>query len=163
MTPEDRQETLHNLLRGSLSPFVQKAFHELNPGDRFFDSWYLDAITHHLQRCRTGSCKRLIITAPPRSLKSIVTSVAYPAFLLGRNPSERILCISYGNELALSHARDFRSVVSSAWYRQVFPQTVALRDVEDMFETTRHGFRRSGSFGSAQTGFGADTIIIDDR
>jgi hypothetical protein len=162
MTPEDRQETLHNLLRGSLSPFVQKAFHELNPGDRFFDSWYLDAITHHLQRCRTGSCKRLIITAPPRSLKSIVTSVAYPAFLLGRNPSERILCISYGNELALSHARDFRSVVSSAWYRQVFPQTVALRDVEDMFETTRHGFRRSGSFGSAQTGFGADTIIIDD-
>jgi phage terminase large subunit-like protein len=31
-----------------------------------------------------------------------------------------------------------------------------------MFETTRHGFRRSGSFGSAQTGFGADTIIIDD-
>jgi predicted phage terminase large subunit-like protein len=162
MTPEDQQKELHNLLRGSLSPFVQKVFYELNPGDRFFDSWYLDAITHRLERCRTGSCKRLIITAPPRSLKSIVTSVAYPAFLLGRNPSERILCISYGNELALSHARDFRSVTASAWYRQVFPQTVALRDVEDMFETTRHGFRRSGSFGSAQTGFGADTIIIDD-
>src|SRR6266566_1978277 len=104
MTPEDQQKQLHNLLRGSLSPFIRKVFHEVNPGKRFFDSWYLDAMTHRLERCRTGPCKRLIITAPPRSLKSIVTSVAYPAFLLGRNPTERILCISYGNELALSHA-----------------------------------------------------------
>jgi hypothetical protein len=95
-------------------------------------------------------------------LKSIVTSVAYPAFLLGHNPTERILCISYANELALSHARDFRSVVASAWYRQGFPQTVAFRDVEDIFETTRRGYRRSGSFAGGQTGFGADTIIIDD-
>src|SRR5262249_43237134 len=50
----------------------------------------------------------------------------------------------------------------SAWYRQVFPRTVALRNVEDIFETTQHGFRRAGSFGGAQTGLGASTIIVDD-
>ena len=111
MTPEDQQKQLHNLLRGSLSPFIRKVFHEVNPGKPFVDSWYFDAMAHRLERCRTGSCNRLAITGPPRSLKSIVTSVAYPAFLLGRNPAERILCISYANELALKHARDFRCVV----------------------------------------------------
>jgi len=162
MMPEDKQKQLHNLLRGSLSPFIQKAFHEVNPGQPFFDSWYLDAMAHKLEQCRVRDCKRLIITLPPRMLKSIVASVAYPAFLLGRNPTERILCISYSHEVTQKHARDFRRVVDSAWYRQVFPKTVALRSVEDIFETTRHGFRRSGSFGGAQTGLGASTIIVDD-
>ena len=113
MTPEDQQKELYNLLRSSLSPFAQKVFHEINPGEQFIDSWYLDAIAYKLDQCRTRSCTRLIITLPPRSLKSIMTSVAFPAYLLGRNPAERILCISYSNDLALKHARDFRSVVES--------------------------------------------------
>jgi hypothetical protein len=162
MTPEEQQKQLHSLLRESLSPFIRKVFHEINPGKPFVDSWYLDAIAHRLERCRIGLCKRLIITAPPRSLKSLLTSVAYPAFLLDRNPAQRILGISYANELALKHARDFRYVVDSSWYRQVFPHTVAHRNVEDIFETTRRGFRRSGSFAGGETGLGANTIIVDD-
>jgi predicted phage terminase large subunit-like protein len=162
MTPEDKQKQLHNLLRSSLSPFIQKVFHEVNPGQPFFDSWYLDAMAHKLEQCRVRHRKRLIFTLPPRMLKSIVTSVAFPAFLLGRNPTERILCISYGHELTQKHARDFRRVVESAWYRQLFPKTVALRSVEDIFETTQYGFCRSSSFGGAQTGLGASTIIVDD-
>ena len=62
MMPEDKQKQLHNLLRGSLSPFIQKAFHEVNPGQPFFDSWYLDAMAHKLEQCRVRDCKRLIIT-----------------------------------------------------------------------------------------------------
>ena len=33
-----------------------------------------------LSLCRTGQIKRLIITLPPRYLKSITASVAFPAF-----------------------------------------------------------------------------------
>ena len=161
MTPEDQQKELHRVLRGSLSAFVRKVFHEINPGATFYDSWYLDAVAYSLERCRAGSCKRLIVTLPPRSLKSIMTSVAYPAFLLGHNPAERILCSSYSNDLALKHARDFRSVVESSWYQQVFPRTIALRNVEELFETTRRGFRRSVSLAGGVTGLGANTIIVD--
>jgi predicted phage terminase large subunit-like protein len=52
--------------------------------------------------------------------------------------------------------------VESAWYRSAFPKTVALRNVEEIFETTRHGFRRAGSFAGGQTGLGANIIIVDD-
>src|SRR5262245_35988957 len=101
MTPEDQQKELHTRLRGSLSPFVQKVFHELNPGDRFFDSWYLDAMTHRLEQCRTGSCKTIDYHGAATVLEIDRDLGRVPGISSRRNPAERILCISYGNELAL--------------------------------------------------------------
>jgi hypothetical protein len=48
-----------------------------------------------------GVVKRLIINMPPRSLKLLVSLVAFPAFTLGHDPSLRIVTVSYGSELAL--------------------------------------------------------------
>jgi hypothetical protein len=53
-----------------------------------------------LKRVRRGEVRRLIINMPPRSLKSIVASVAFPAFVLGHDPSRRIICVSYSGDLA---------------------------------------------------------------
>jgi hypothetical protein len=113
MSLQNSQRQLHNLLRGGLLPFLTKVFHTLNPGKRFFDSWHLDAISYRLEQCQTGRYKRLIITLPPRTLKSISASIAFPAYLLGHDPSKRILCISYSINLELDFARDFRTVVET--------------------------------------------------
>jgi hypothetical protein len=43
---------------------------------------------------RSGNIKRLIITLPPRHLKSITTSVAFPAFVLGNDPSKKIIALN---------------------------------------------------------------------
>ncbi|HEX2256485.1 MAG TPA: hypothetical protein VHG92_07260 [Afifellaceae bacterium] len=80
-------------------------FHALNPGKEYQGNWHHEAIAHRLMLCSTGANTRQIITMPPRSLKSILASVAYPAFLLGREPTKRVICVSYSNELALKHAR----------------------------------------------------------
>jgi hypothetical protein len=42
----------------------------------------------------------LIINIPPRSLKSLMGSVSFPAFVLGHDPSKRIIVVSYGEDLA---------------------------------------------------------------
>jgi hypothetical protein len=60
---------------------------------------------------------------PPRSLRSIVTSVAFPAFLLGHDPTKRLIAASYGSELAVKHASDFRAILRSDWYQHLFPGT----------------------------------------
>ena len=75
-----------------------------------------------------GTIKRLIITVQPRHLKSIVCSVALPAFLLGHDPTNRIICVSYSSELAVKHANDFRAVMTAEWYRRVFPATKISRE-----------------------------------
>jgi hypothetical protein len=50
-----------------------------------------------------GENRRLIITIPPRHLKSICTSVALPAFILGHDPTRRIICVSYSQVPASVH------------------------------------------------------------
>ena len=120
----------------------------------------------HLQQCATGDIKRLLmlITLLPRHLKSICASVAFPAWLLGQDPSRRIVCASYSADLVGKHAQDCRAVMESDWYRRVFPRTRLSREknTEMNFVTTRHGYRYSTSVGGTLTGRGGNLIIIDD-
>lgn len=110
-------------------------------------------------------CRR--VTPPdrddaPASLKSIMFSVAWPAFLLGQDPSVRIMCISYNDDLARRHSMDTRRIMESEWYRAAFPRTVLAKRTETDLETTLGGTRLATSIGGSVTGFGAEWIIIDD-
>ena len=118
------------MLRSDFLSFLQRSFLTLNPGGRLLPNWHLDAIAYQLGEVRAGRMKRLIINVPPRNLKSIAISVAFTAFLLGDRPKSRIVCVSYGNELAAKHASDTRSVMQSDWYRRAFPRVGITRATE---------------------------------
>jgi predicted phage terminase large subunit-like protein len=162
MAAPNKQSFRDAILRTDFPSFIQKSFTELNSGATYLRNWHIDAIAHQLELARTGANPRLIITMPPRSLKSICTSVAWPAYLLGHNPALRLLCVSYSTELAAKHASDFRRIVNSAWYRQLFPATRPAKDIDTEFETTKNGGRLAVSIGGSITGRGGDFIIIDD-
>jgi predicted phage terminase large subunit-like protein len=101
---------------------------------------------------------------PPRSLKSIAASVAFPAFVLGHDPTKRIICSSYSGELACKLSNDFRAVLASPWYQSIFPNTRIgpYKDSENEVELTHRGFRLATSTGGTLTGRGGDIIVIDD-
>jgi predicted phage terminase large subunit-like protein len=152
------------LLRYDLRAFVHKVFRSLTLGQTYVHSWHIDAIIYQLERIRRGEIRRLIINMPPRSLKSITASVAFPAFLLGHDPTKRIICVSYSGDLAKKHSNDFRAILESAWYREIFPDTRIgiYKNTETEIELTKRGFRLATSVGGTLTGRGGDTIIIDD-
>ncbi|HEY5072633.1 MAG TPA: hypothetical protein VII63_11455, partial [Caulobacteraceae bacterium] len=152
------------LLRTDFTALTERAFATTCPGDRFEPNWHIEAMTQALRKVWLGETRRLLITVPPRHLKSITTAVAFPAWVMGLDPSKRFLVASYGGELAAKHARDFRMVMESSWYRRLFPRTVAFpkRNVELEYETADNGSRRAVSLGGPLTGFGADIIIVDD-
>jgi predicted phage terminase large subunit-like protein len=151
------------LLRRDLTVFIEKSFCELNPETVFVLNWHIEAIADKLEQCRNGEISRLIINIPPRSLKSHCVSVAFAAWLLGHNPSEQIICASYGQDLADKHALDCRSTMASAWYQEVFPTRLSpRRQAVNEFMTTRGGVRLATSVGGVLTGRGARFIIIDD-
>jgi len=79
------------ILRNDFRVFIHKAFTTLCPGQEFDRSWHIEAIAYHLEQVRRGETKRLIINMPPRSLKSISASVAFPAFVLGLDPTRRLI------------------------------------------------------------------------
>jgi predicted phage terminase large subunit-like protein len=164
LTPAARRRYLDTMLGQDFTAFVRKVFETVSPGDVFLPNWHIDAMTYAAELVIAGKINRLITTVPPRHLKSIIFSVALPAYLLGRDPTQRIICVSYSNELAIKHAIDFRAVITSEWYRRVFPKTVVSREKDTQFETmtTARGFRFASSLGGTLTGRGADLIVLDD-
>jgi predicted phage terminase large subunit-like protein len=150
------------ILRRDFMSFVERAFYELNPQTRLLSSPHLELIASKLEACRLGSIRRLIVAVPPRYLKSILASVAFPAWCLGHDPASHIICASYGQDLADKLARDCRNVMLSAWYQRLFRARLASRVAVHDFATTEQGTRMATSVGGVLTGRGADIIIIDD-
>ncbi len=159
-----RQNLIDAISRVDLYSFAQRIFPIVSPGSPFLPNWHVEAIAHALARVMRGEIKRLIITVPPRSLKSICTSVAFPAFLLGHDPTRRIICVSYSENLARKHANDFRAVMRSPLYKRLFPGTriSAAKDTELEVMTTARGFRYATSVGGTLTGRGGNLLILDD-
>jgi predicted phage terminase large subunit-like protein len=142
--------------------FVEYAFGVLRPGLIFKPNWHLEAMAHKLAQVASGEVKRLIITIPPRSLKSICASVALPAWFLGHNPAERVVAVSYSDYLARTHANDFRKVVNDPLYQSTFPGMQLERDTDREITTTKRGRRYATSLEGTLTGVGGNLAIIDD-
>lgn len=157
------QAEFNALLRSDFCAFLERSFYELNPETRYFPNWHIEVIAQELEKCRRGEITRLIINVPPRSLKSHCASVAFPAWLLGHNPAEQIITVSYGQDLADKHALDCRTVMLSRWYQRAFATRLASsRPAVSDFRTTQNGFRLSVSVGGAAIGRGSEFSIIDD-
>ena len=156
------QALVDAILRSDFESFLRRCLMTLNPGMPFLPNWHIKAIAYQLERVRRGEVNRLIINMPPRHLKSLTVSVAFPALLLGLEPWHRIFAISYGSELSLKHARDFRAIVTAPWYRRTFPKMRIVRDTEDGVYTSLKGFRQATSVGGSLTGMGGKLFIIDD-
>jgi len=151
-------------LRDDFASFATRCFRELNPRTRFITNWHVELIAGKLAAVREGRNRRLlIISVPPRHLKSHLASIAFPAWCLGHDPSAQILCVSYAQDLADKLSRDCRRIVATDWHQQLFPTRLSPRhQAVPEFETTAQGSRVATSVGGVLTGRGADIIIIDD-
>lgn len=156
---------LSALRRSNFSAFVMKVFETLHPGaPPLIRAWYLHAMCHALEEASSGQQRRLVITVPPRHLKSITASVALVAWLLGHDPTRKIMVASYSQDLARLHSNLTRTIMESDWYKNDFPSTrISDRGNRALeLETTAGGVRKAVSVGGSITGFGADIIIVDD-
>src|SRR5215467_11074886 len=156
------QVVLQALLAENLTSFTEFAFGVVRPGITFKPNWHFDAVTHKLSQVASGEVRRLIITMPPRNLKSLFASVALPAWYLGHNPAERVVCVSYSDQLARTHANDFRQLVNHPLYQATFPTMRLARDTDREILTTMRGKRLATSIEGTLTGLGGNLVIIDD-
>lgn len=160
----NRREALNSILRTDFFSFVCKTFETLKPGGDLVADNYLRLMCFVLEQCAAGEITRQLITIPPRYLKSMATSIALPAWILGHNPSAKILVVSYSLALAKEHSLNFKEIIESTWYRELFPNVELhpRRNTGEEIWTSKLGGRRAVSPGSSTTGFGAEFIIIDD-
>lgn len=152
------------IYRNSLVEFVRRSFCIISPNAEYSHNWHIDFICRKLEAAFRGEIKRLIINVPPRSLKSIMCTVAAPAWFLGKRPALQIIAASYSQRLSFKHSQDTRHLMQSKFYHAAFPETILAKDQNEKakFLTVQRGQRMAVSVGSTTTGEGGDIIIVDD-
>jgi hypothetical protein len=138
-----KDKKITNLAKNKMKYFLRKAFSIINPATKIKWNWHLNYICDILEAVADGKIKRLMINIPPRYLKSVICSVAFPAWLFGKEPSKRIIVASYSKILATKHSQDTRIIMQSKWYKKNFPNTILADGMNEKnkFCTTEHGFR----------------------
>lgn len=146
-----------------LSGFVREAWHVLEPANPYIHGWHVDAICEHLEAITRGEINRLLINVPPGTMKSLLAGVFWPAFEWGPMgmAATRIIGSSYSEDYAKRDNRRMRDLVTSDWYRSLWPEVELVRAGEMAFSNTKTGFRQGIPF-SRLTGGRGDRVIIDD-
>ena len=155
-------ESLLGFARADFWCFVDMMFDVLHPGKPLEFAPYLEYIASALMNVESGKYRRLLINLPPRHMKSILTSILYPAWRLGRDSAAKFICISYSDDLAHDLSNLTRKAMRSMRYRSIFPALRLEKFAVDYIRTAQGGYRYAVGVGSHITGFGADEIIIDD-
>lgn len=150
--------------KGEFLDFFYRSFKVLFPGRELFKADYIEIIADRLTDCMNGKINRLIINMPPRHMKSTIVSVAFPAFVLGKDPTKAVIVASYSNSLSVKHSLDTRFIILSDFYKEKFPGTKLnkTQNTKTKFQTTQMGFRLATSITGTLTGEGADILIADD-
>jgi predicted phage terminase large subunit-like protein len=148
-------------MRTDFNVFLEKAFAELNTAP-FLPNWHLERLAWECRLFADCATRRLIIGMPPRHLKSTIGSVALPAWILGRNPAAKIICASYGEDLAKDFSDQTRRLMNSESYARAFPNVKLEKSTDMHLRTLQGGERYATTVGGAITGKGAHFIIVDD-
>ena len=163
MTSPYSQDALDALLRKDLYAFTLKAFEHLE-GKPLRPGRHIELFAAEMQLAAAGRTPRLMLNAPPRSLKSFAAVVATTAWMLGRKPSFKAMIVTHDEKLGLAHTEAVRKILAADWYARIFPRTrpdPAHNRAGD-FRTTAGGHVFARSLEAGVTGHGADWILIDD-
>jgi hypothetical protein len=159
------EEKLARLAEGSLYAVLCAAWPLLEPGRRFVHGRHIAAIASALEAVADGRLRRLIVSIPPRSAKSTLVSVAFPAWLWARRPQARILSGAHSASLAVRDAVRMRRLIESPWYQKAWGDRFKMpgdQNAKLRMENDHTGHRIAFGVTSGVTGEGGDVIILDD-
>jgi predicted phage terminase large subunit-like protein len=167
---------------GALHRFLLGAWHVIEPGTPFEDGEAIRAVCDHLQAqleerawsmgietpppgWRVQRAQNLLIRIPPRSLKTVISTIAATAWAWLRWPTMRILSLSSNPRVTSEGADKVRSLIRSEWYQVTFQPSWRIREDMDALAklaNTAGGWRAARGITSRITGEGADWLLIDD-
>lgn len=134
--------------------------------ENYSPNWHHEAIANELERIeREGDAgyKVLLVLMPPRHGKSELSTVGFPAWYLGRNPTKEVITVSYSAELAQDFGGKTRTLAGSDAFKAIF--NIGLKEDEQgkaKWKTSKGGSYTSVGVGGAVTGRGANVLIFDD-
>ena len=139
-------------------PFVKSMWPEFIAGRHHY------IIAEKLEQIARGEIKRLIINMPPRHTKSEFASFLFPAWMIGRKPSMKIIQATHTTELAVNFGRKVKNLLETDEYQEIFEDCELSVDskASGRWDTKSGGMYYAVGVGSNLAGRGGDLIVIDD-
>ena len=160
----DWQAIEREACRRSLATFIRRAWAVLEPGQPYVHGWHVDAMAEHLEAVTAGQITRLLVNIPPGTMKSMMTSVFWPAWEWGPKGLAHLRFIGASHEEGLA-TRDnlrMRRLVQSEWFQTLWPLTLTGdQNQKTYFENDATGWRQSCPV-SSMTGRRGDRVAWDD-
>lgn len=164
LNDEDFLEFEREYCSRSLVKFITRGWHILEPAQPYIHGWHMDAIGEHLEAVASGQITRLLINVPPGTMKSMSTSVFFPAWEWGPLGKQfiRFIGASHEESLATRDNMKMRRLVTSEWYQKLWPTMLTGdQNQKTYFENDKTGWRQSCPVGS-MTGRRGDRVLWDD-
>ena len=148
-----------------LSNFVRTAWPIVEGSTPYSHNWHIDMVCEHLEAVFRKEIRNLLMNVPPGSMKSIMTSVMFPAWMWKENPETRVLSASYGEPLSVRDAVRSRHIIESEWFQSFWGEEVQIargQNQKTKYANTRDGWRIATSVGGRGTGEHPDVKLVDD-
>jgi len=132
--------------------------------DGFIEGDHHKKVAQKFEKLAKNPGSRIIVNMPPRHTKSEFASYLLPAWLIGKNPTLKIIQTTHTAELAVRFGRKVRNLMELDVYKAIFPDVELRVDSKaaGRWETEQGGEYYAAGVGGAITGRGADLLIIDD-
>lgn len=150
--------------RLSLREFAKACWSQIDTAQLVW-SWHLDALCDHLTYVADGSIRQLIINMPPRTTKSVVTSVIYPVWEWLQDPGIQFMTGSYVMSLGQRDAGKSRDLIDSKWFQSRWGHKFRFsvdEKTKRQYRNDKGGRRVVVATDSATTGEGGNRVVIDD-
>ena len=152
------------LIRSSPGLFLQWLLPDIQNLNGYAANWHVHAMSEKLMMLYRGHVRRLIVNAPPRSLKTSTCTTFFIPWLLGKDPGLQIMLVTYSDEFAEHLGNQVRKIMRHLEYKRLFTDTQLVNEKarSTRLRTTKGGKVTITSFHATMTGLGADYIIVDD-
>ena len=163
---EEADDLEREVCAASLSAFIRRAWHVIEPSQVYVHGWHIDAIAEHLEAITDGDLSRLLVNIPPGTMKSLAVGVFWPMWEWGpkNRPATRYVGVAHEQSLGIRDNLRCRRLAASEWYQRLWGSSVQLtRDQNEKinFENLATGFRQVAT-PSNITGRRGDRVILDD-
>ena len=126
---------------------------------------HLDAMCLHLEALADGTIKKLLVTTPPGTTKTILFDVLFPAWRWTTNPEIRWLMGNNESNAALDASVKCRMLIESDWYQKNWGSKFELtsdQNTKTWFTNDKLGFRTATTTNSKVFGKKGDILGLDD-
>lgn len=141
--------------------FAKKVIKILAPDVDLQQCPYIIWMLLHLALLSKREIRRLMISLPPRHLKTICT-VAFILWEIVQRPKQEIMIVSYNEAVAELILEKVREVMGSDWFEDNFEVSIGRTNSRSRIIFEQGGSISALSASGGVTGRGADIIVVDD-